>query len=255
MKHREYYGQVYWDQLRSSSLALERKEVIGGLREALVQYLLPAETVLDIGCGDAAHYDEEFQQRVKLHVGIDLSFLALSKARRVGLHGVVSDLEYPLPFSSGVFEGIVCKEVLEHLFDPHSLLLEMHRVLKPRGILTVTVPNIAHFSHRLRLLGGKFVAGGHPDTADTPWCDAHIRFFTRRSLHELLTVSGFRPLEVIGEGTALLTSMPILSVLLACTLGRSRVEHISNFFNPLGRWWPNLFAGHLVVVARRSASG
>lgn len=207
--------------------------------------------MLDVGCGAGGPYAQALARQAGLYAGVDLSRSALLQRGRGGLQGLQADLERPLPFAPGSFDAAVCFEVLEHLFDPAALLSDIHRVLKPGGILIASVPNIAHLPQRLRLLGGKFVAGGHPGTADTPWCDPHIRFFTVRSLHDLLARSGFRVIELAGTSTAFLTSMPVISVALARALGRERVRRASAWFEPLGRLWPALFAGHLIVVAHQ----
>jgi SAM-dependent methyltransferase len=45
-----------------------------------------------------------------------------------------------IPFQSETFDAILCTEVLEHVLDYQTLVNEMHRVLRPGGIILVTVP-------------------------------------------------------------------------------------------------------------------
>lgn len=46
-----------------------------------------------------------------------------------------------LPFRDGVFDKIVCTEVLEHIPDDKAGIRELARVLKPGGLIAISVPN------------------------------------------------------------------------------------------------------------------
>jgi SAM-dependent methyltransferase len=50
-----------------------------------------------------------------------------------------------LPFVSGVFDVILCIEVLEHVPHPPDILAEANRALKPGGTLIVTAPFLYRF--------------------------------------------------------------------------------------------------------------
>lgn len=249
MNQRTYYQEVYWEQLQAARTGAPHPAPIADHIAVFRRHIPPSAAVLDVGCGAGITYAAALRQHVGQYVGVDLSLQALGQAHQQGIQGVQVDLAQPLPFAPAQFDAVVCMEVLEHLFDPAGLLGHIRTVLQPRGVLIVSVPNIAHLAHRIRLLGGKFVAGGAPQTADTPWCDPHIRFFTRRALQDLLCATGFTPVRTYGTATALLTSMPLLSGGLARLLGRQRLHRISDWFHPLGSWWPTLFAGHLIMVA------
>lgn len=45
-----------------------------------------------------------------------------------------------LPFASGSFDAVVCQAVLEHVLDPGVVVAEMHRVLKPGGLIYTEIP-------------------------------------------------------------------------------------------------------------------
>jgi SAM-dependent methyltransferase len=60
-----------------------------------------------------------------------------------GLDGVdvVHDINVlPLPFKSEEFDLILCKDILEH-FEYIPLLKELHRILKPGGVIEICVPH------------------------------------------------------------------------------------------------------------------
>jgi ubiquinone/menaquinone biosynthesis C-methylase UbiE len=46
-----------------------------------------------------------------------------------------------LPFAAAGFDGVICLDVLEHVQQPARVLAEMHRVLRPGGVVLTTVPN------------------------------------------------------------------------------------------------------------------
>jgi 2-polyprenyl-3-methyl-5-hydroxy-6-metoxy-1,4-benzoquinol methylase len=97
---------------------------------------------------------------------------------------LVADLNRAVPALDGVFDVIVCADVLEHLADPTDVLRTLVRALAPGGDVVVSVPNVAHLWMRLSLLAGRF------DYAERGILDrTHLRFFTRRSLDALLAAA------------------------------------------------------------------
>ena len=104
----------------------------------------------------------------------------------------------------GPFDTIVAADVLEHVRDPDGILVELCDLLAPGGLLVVSVPNIAHWYPRLRVVSGRFDydARGILDRD-------HVRFFTRRSFGRLTERSGWRitsttpiglPFDVVDRG-------------------------------------------------------
>jgi SAM-dependent methyltransferase len=47
---------------------------------------------------------------------------------------------HALPFADGVFDGVVCQAVLEHVADPQRVVAEIRRVLKPNGLVYTEIP-------------------------------------------------------------------------------------------------------------------
>ncbi len=45
-----------------------------------------------------------------------------------------------IPLDDGSIDCAICTEVLEHLPDPEAVLSEIHRVLKPDGLVFISVP-------------------------------------------------------------------------------------------------------------------
>jgi SAM-dependent methyltransferase len=65
-----------------------------------------------------------------------------------------------LPYPDASFDRALCLDVLEHLTyeDQPRALAELARVLKPGGVLFVSVPNLAHLQSRIQfLLRGRLI--------------------------------------------------------------------------------------------------
>jgi 2-polyprenyl-3-methyl-5-hydroxy-6-metoxy-1,4-benzoquinol methylase len=60
-------------------------------------------------------------------------------------HGEIEDAG----FDDDRFDVVVLSEVVEHLTDPRTLLNEVHRILRPGGLLWATTPNGSGLSWRL----------------------------------------------------------------------------------------------------------
>ena len=69
-----------------------------------------------------------------------------------------------LPFDDNTFDGIVCLEVIEHVWSTDNILGEAERVLKPDGWLLLTTPNYLFWRYRIKYLRGKWKLLFPPDT-------------------------------------------------------------------------------------------
>ncbi|MCH7916171.1 MAG: class I SAM-dependent methyltransferase [Deltaproteobacteria bacterium] len=66
--------------------------------------------------------------------------MAVSRARSLGLKVYQGRLENA-GFTDGLFDVVCLNHVLEHLPDPQVTMREIKRILKPDGIVYITVPN------------------------------------------------------------------------------------------------------------------
>jgi arsenite methyltransferase len=110
-------------------------------REALAAR--PGEQLLDVGCGPGftvAELLDDVGPRGRV-VGVDVSapMLAVAAHRCAGT-GDVTFLEgdaTALPVDDGVFDGVICMQVLEYVADLAAALAEMKRALRPGGRVVV----------------------------------------------------------------------------------------------------------------------
>jgi SAM-dependent methyltransferase len=113
------------------------------LRERLLLDLFlsasPGPEVLDAGAGQGTMAAR--LERLGYQVtGTDVSEAAV-EALRARLSGPVAEASINhLPFDDESFDGAVVGEVLEHIEDDRGALAELARVLRPGGVLAVSVP-------------------------------------------------------------------------------------------------------------------
>ena len=153
---------------------------------------------------------------------------------------VVADLESAPPLLHGPFEAIIYGDVLEHLSDPTAVLRALDQTLAPGGAVIVSVPNVAHLWVRLSLLAGRF------DYADRGILDrTHLRFFTRRTLLELLRSAGLRVDELA------VTPVPLPLVVPPRWHGRV-LAGMHTLSAGAARAWPGGLAYQFVAICRAS---
>jgi 2-polyprenyl-3-methyl-5-hydroxy-6-metoxy-1,4-benzoquinol methylase len=152
---------------------------------------------------------------------------------------LVADLNRGVPALDGLFDVIVCGDVLEHLAEPVGVLRTLVACLAPGGEVIVSVPNVAHLWVRLSLLAGRF------DYADRGILDrTHLRFFTRRTLDALLAGAA---LEVVRRTS---TPVPLYQVLPARWHGRA-LAAVHAASAAAARTLPRVLGYQLIVRARR----
>jgi len=99
--------------------------------------------LLDIGCGDGLFL--KFASKYYDAWGIDIDGEAIKAARRkyhlANVYNTMTMGEFIKRFPEVRFDVVTLFEVLEHVDDPLKLIRETYQVLKPRGILVLSVPN------------------------------------------------------------------------------------------------------------------
>ena len=103
------------------------------------------QQILDIGCGDGFYLHLLSNLTFKLKItGLDNDENALKSARS-NLRGkkviLICDNAKTLPFRSNTFDRVIASEVLEHIDNDIAALNEIKRVLKPEGIIVLSVPH------------------------------------------------------------------------------------------------------------------
>ena len=172
------------------------------------------DEILDFGCG-SAWLAEHFTR----YTGMDASPQAVAAAREKGRNIVWASADEPLPFADGGFDGVILKDLLEHVADPVALVTEVRRVLRP---------------------GGRVFASS-PDAQRWVWDDyTHRRPFSRKAFRLLFRDAGFE-VERVGYESV----MPGSSIIARRT-GRHRRPPALNAL----AWLP-VVRRNVVILARR----
>ena len=144
MNVRDYYER-YW----SAEGFHPTGETTPALARLFERWVPAGARCLDVGCGDGRTSGLWLLDHGCSYEGVDVSAQAVEEARQLGLQAGQIDDAGRLPFEDGSFDVVVCIEVLEHLFAPLDAVWEMARVLRPGGLLIVTVPNVAYWRRRV----------------------------------------------------------------------------------------------------------
>ena len=158
---------------------------------ALARSFLPeGARLLDVGCGAGLFLIEAGHEGFVCE-GVEPSSMLSDIARNVvGVNVSTVTLDDFRPESA--YDGVFIWDVLEHLYDPVSVLARCAELLAPGGYVFCQVPNHAGLGNRvtsaLYRLGLK--RSGDFKHFGFPW---HVYSFHRRSLGALMARSGFEP--------------------------------------------------------------
>ena len=202
------------------------------------------QLVLDLGCG-TGHLVEILTRQGYRVLGLDIRLEGLQATRRlIPRSWLVQGQATHLPFADKSFEVVLLVDVLEHLEDV-AALREVRRVMKPDGLLILTVPAVPFlWSYRDEIAG-------------------HLRRYTRRQLREVLEEARLKVEQVSYYQCLLFPLLLITRLLGRWSKGSIRLEEQPPvLFNTLLIWvsilevelgrvvrWP--WGSTLVSVGRR----
>jgi ubiquinone/menaquinone biosynthesis C-methylase UbiE len=152
------------------------------------KYVTPRSVVLDVGsaCGDFGVLLHK-QKDCEVH-GMEFSKASIEIAKNTHAYSVIHQVDLN-NFDERNFEDyydhfdcIALLDVLEHVLNPKQVLQRLKRFLKEGGFFVISLPNIAFGDIKLQLLTDNFT---YTETGILD--ETHVRFFTFRSIADLLS--------------------------------------------------------------------
>jgi len=152
--------------------------------------------LLDFGCGWGPALMAATQEGWRA-TGIEVDERKVEFCREQGLAAVYGEL-LDQRFGPETFDAAIAEQVFEHLYTPVAYMKELHRILKPGGVLYAAVPNLGGIAAKLKGEQWDLV---HPVS--------HVRYFDRRSLADLAERCGFEVLRpaYVRRGTSALAQI------------------------------------------------
>lgn len=148
--------------------------------------------ILDVGCGTGSSVidlKKMFGRRVDVY-GADVVALQIDLAKeKMKRFGVWAEFVHVdgirLPFADATFDAVYTSDVLGHVEDVGAWMKEIHRVLRPGGVLAMfTESKLGKHAY----LRNYFLRHG---LNTDPHVAFHISLFSKATIRELLESSGF----------------------------------------------------------------
>ncbi len=167
-------------------------------REDMLPYIPKnAETILEVGCGNGIFIEmiEQVHDKKVVSWGIELmpEYGEQAKARIQNvLIGKVEEQVEKLP--DDFFEIIIFNDVIEHLFDPKSVLEKLLPKLKKNGRIISSLPNMRYHEAFFPLLfkaDWEYQESGIMDFT-------HLKFYTMKSIARLFQEAGYSIEKIEG---------------------------------------------------------
>lgn len=187
-----------WYEAEDTPIALLRAEA--SHRNPWIAETLGAapRAVLDLGCG-AGFLANDLAARGHRVTGLDTSAEVLAVARR---HDGSRSAEYlvgdacAVPFRDASFDAVCAMDLLEHVAEPHRVVAEAARVLRPGGAFFFHTFNRTWQAHLVVIKGVEWFVKNTPKdlhVIDLFRSPEEVAEMCRRAQLEPITVRGSRP--------------------------------------------------------------
>jgi len=147
----------------------------------VVRHVPEGSVLCDIGCGHHCTFLDSVKSKLSRGIGLDQDVVG-GQYNNIDL--VNANLEKPLSLSSESVDVVSILAVLEHIENDAAMLKECLRILKPGGLLLITVPT--HINQPV----GEFLAYKLKLLEESGYRD-HKRYYSKAKLRRDLKDAGF----------------------------------------------------------------
>ncbi len=150
---------------------------------------IPEKCVIcDLGCGTTGEFLEEMNNRFLYGYGFDID-----AKNKISENYIIkaADISKSIPLDDKSVDCVTLLAVLEHLSDPHDILSECYRILKPEGRILLTTPApiskliLEFLSYKLSIVSPRQIAD-------------HKHYYSHNELRDLLIDAGFKSVKVFS---------------------------------------------------------
>ncbi|MEI7973973.1 MAG: bifunctional glycosyltransferase/class I SAM-dependent methyltransferase, partial [Bdellovibrio sp.] len=177
-----YEGATYTSPKAAKYFVEFREEILPLIPEK-------SSRVLDLGCGSgetSGHLKK--LKKFDWVCGVENSPEAAAIARVKLDQVLVGNIEaMDFPFQPESFDLILALDILEHLVDPWSVVQKLKDLLRPDGVLVVSLPNVRHYHILIPLI----FRGDWRYSQEGLLDSTHIRFFTKKTAMKMFLKAGF----------------------------------------------------------------
>ncbi len=212
-----------------------------------IKFILPKlkseAKIIDIGCGHGSVSHELVKQGYQVY-GMEINEDAIKSLKKKKINVIKCDITKPFNLEKQ-FDIVLLLDVLEHVFDPLSLINEVLKILKVGGYIIISVPLYFDLIDRIRILfTGSIISYDNLCYGKANYIKFrsynydHIRFFRPKDIFEICKSFKLH-IEMIKYN-------PIFGI------GRLSAFFVKLFVNKITtNLWPNLLAHSMILRVKK----
>jgi len=164
--------------------------------------------VFELGCGNGSVANQMSLRGYKI-VGVDHSTEGIREANKAfpDLDLFEGSAYDNLHTAYGKFPAVVSLEVVEHVYFPRAFAKTAFELLQPGGVAIISTPFHGYWKNLALAITGKM--DGHFTAL---WDHGHIKFWSKKTLRELLVQAGFSDVSFVNVGRVAIFAKSMIAI-------------------------------------------